>query len=164
MTDTLAPPQPPGVHDVTTQAHSDGAWYATCTCGWHSPPNGREKNAVLFAGQHRRATPPKRKSKAGLLVVVLTGLVGLAILVAAVGGSSSEPTGGSDGGSFYVKAGWTVSRAADLSVDLQRDDGMSKAQAQCTMRAVAGAHTWFEWSSYSAAGQLLIIDDAAAAC
>ena len=65
------------------------------------------------------------------------------------------------GGSFYASAGWTVQRAADLSVTLQRDGGLSKTGADCTMKAVVGSATWLEWRALTRTGQLALIREAA---
>lgn len=56
MTDTIpSPPAPLRDHEVTTQVHSDGAWYASCRCGWSSAPCPTDTVAMVSAGNHHVA-------------------------------------------------------------------------------------------------------------
>src|SRR5688572_31621897 len=52
--------------------------------------------------------------------------------------SDSDTPAGSKGGSFYASPGWTIQRAADLSVKIQYDDGVSRSRADCAMKAIVG--------------------------
>ena len=59
--------------------------------------------------------------------VVMAGLIGLAALGS--GSTDAPATPSSENGNFYVSAGWSTSRLADLSVKMQRDDGVSQTTA-----------------------------------
>lgn len=80
---TMIPPSTP-IHDVTTQLHSDGNWWATCqTCGWHGPPCAREQVAMASAGHHHQSVvTPKKTHKAawavGLGMLFLIGFTAVA--------------------------------------------------------------------------------------
>ena len=89
-----------------------------------------------------------------IAIFMLTAII-MVIIAATQSGESDR------GGSFYASAGWTVQRAADLAVTLQRDGGLSKPRADCTMKAVVGSTTWLEWRALTRAGQLALIREAA---
>ena len=160
MTETFTPPQPPGVHHVTTQLHGDGCYYATCTCGWHSPACHRQQDVLLWAGDHRHQATPRKKSKTGRLVAVATAVFALAIVAAAAAGSStpdSTDTGDNGGPKIYSRPGWTVNRAADLQHKLMRDGGLSKITSWCVVKGVAEGVTWLDWSTLTSGEQLVVV-------
>jgi hypothetical protein len=83
----------PTVHDVTTQAHADNAWYATCACGWYSIPCFTESGALVAAGNHHEFVAPK-KSRKGWIAGGL-GLL-LVVALAAAGGASDSTSSDTD--------------------------------------------------------------------
>ena len=95
-----------------------------------------------------------RTGKFMLTAIALFMLAAFAMVIVA---TIVNPDDKSNGGSFYASAGWTVERAADVSVTLQRDGGLSKARADCTMKAVVGSTTWLEWRALTRTGQLALI-------
>jgi hypothetical protein len=109
------------------------------------------------------ATPqPARTPLAGRIILGGLGALIATAIVAGVLASGSKSS--SDGDSFYASAGWTVSRAADLSVQMQQDDGVSRLQAQCAMKDIVGRVTWLKWQSLDEVGRLIVIRIAEDAC
>ena len=94
-----------------------------------------------------------------ILVACVAAVVGLATVSAV-----TQKDSPSSGGSFYASPGWTIQRAADLSVKIEYDDGVSRPRADCAMKAIVGVTTWLEWQSYGSAGQLSVIRAAEGAC
>lgn len=99
----------------------------------------------------------------GFWLRVLLGFAVAMVVVAATAGGSGDTASQTDS-VFYASAGWTIPRAADLSVDMQRDDGIPKTQAQCAMKAIVGDTTWLEWEAMSDAGRFVAIRVAEAGC
>jgi len=90
--------------------------------------------------------------------------VGVIVLLASIGAGVSDKTDSGSGGSFYASAGWTISRAADLAVKIQYDDGVSRVRSDCAMKAIVYDTTWLEWQAKGSGGQLHAIRAAEAGC
>lgn len=78
--------------------------------------------------------------------------------------AQATQSGTSTGGSFYASPGWTINRAADLSVSIQYDDGVSSARADCAMKQIVGGMTWLAWQSLSKTDQMATIIVAKSGC
>jgi hypothetical protein len=107
---------------------------------------------------YRPEGPPKAQLR-WLAPVVIGGIILVAIIANLAGSKPSNP-----GGSFYASPGWTITRAADLSVKIEYDDGISRPRADCAMKTIVGGTTWLEWQTIGSAGQLGAIRAAEAAC
>lgn len=96
--------------------------------------------------------------------ILIAGVAALIGFAAVDGATQKDAPSSSKGGSFYASAGWTINRAADLSVKIQYDDGVSSARADCAMKSIVGVTTWLEWQSMGSAGQLVAIRGAETTC
>jgi hypothetical protein len=136
MTQTMAPS---GAHHVTTQAHSDGAWYATCrTCGWHSDPTFTEPLAVILAGRHRQSVIPQPKIHSwGWAAASIGGMVPVSFVVGAVVGSGL----GAIAGFWFVLLLAAATCLAYLTPML-----LAVSRRHHNIRAIAGVNILFGWT------------------
>jgi hypothetical protein len=114
--------------------------------------------------------PPGQKNRLGLINVLLIifavfGMaLGIGVIMVIDGSFDTVRPEQSDGGSFSVRAGWSDWRLSGISVQMQKNDGVSQATADCAMRIIGAGTTWLEWQALGTGGQFSVIRAAEARC